>query len=101
MKLEIDPAFERNALRALFVKDLLEELSAQGADYYRDGVPTDTYDLHDSIFSDVALTPQGWRGRVGAADWKAALIEFGTSRNLPDGSLRRAIEALGLEIEEV
>ena len=98
--LRIDPSFEREALRSLFVKNLLDELVDQGAENYRDGVPTDTFDLFDSIFGVVALTSEGWRGRIGAADWKAALIEFGTSRNAPDGSLRRAVEALGLTIEE-
>lgn len=95
-----DPTFERDVLRSLWVRDLLEKLTEDGADRYRDGVPFDLGDLFESIFSDVALTAKGWRGRVGADDWKAALIELGTSRMDPDGSLRRAVESLGVRIQE-
>lgn len=94
------PTFEREVLGSFFVKTLLEALADRGARLYRDGVPVDEGDLHDSIFGIVELTVSGFRGRVGATDWKAALIEFGTSKHEPDGSLRRAIEALGLRIEE-
>lgn len=94
------PSFEREILRSYFVKSLLEALADAGARLYRDGVPVDEGDLHDSIFGIVELTVEGYRGRVGATDWKAALIEFGTSKNAPDGSLRRAVEALGLRVEE-
>lgn len=99
-RLEISPTFEAEVLRSFFVKTLLEALADAGAELYREGVPVDEGDLHDSIFGIVELTVEGYRGRVGATDWKAALIEFGTSKRDPDGSLRRAIEALGLRVEE-
>lgn len=99
-RLEISPTFEEEVLRSFFVKTLLEALADAGARLYRENVPVDEGDLHDSIFGIVELTVDGFRGRVGATDWKAALIEFGTSKRDPDGSLRRAIEALGLRIEE-
>lgn len=95
-----NPTFEAELVRSTFVKMLLEELAERGAALYRDGVPVDEGDLADSIFGDVALTSDGFAGRVGATDWKAGLVEFGTSLHAPDGSLRRAIESIGLTIEE-
>lgn len=95
-----NPDFEKDLLRATFVKDLLEAAAQQGAGIYKDGVPVDEGDLRDSIFGDVALTDEGYRGRIGATDWKAALVELGTSLRNPDGSLRRAVESLGFTIEE-
>lgn len=94
-----NPDFERELVRATFVALLLHELAEHGADLYRDGVPVAEGDLHDSIFSSVELTEDGYRGRIGATDWKAALVEFGTSLRAPDGSLRRAMESIGLTIE--
>lgn len=95
-----NPAFEAELLRSTFVKRLLEAAAEQGAAIYRDGVPVDEGDLRDSVFGDVALTEDGYKGRIGATDWKAALVELGTSLRDPDGSLRRAVESLGFTIEE-
>ncbi len=100
MRFDLNAGFEREVLRAGFVKDRLEELAVDGAELYREGVPVDEGDLRDSIFGDVALTAEGYKGRIGASDWKAALVEFGAGPTAPDGSLRRAVEALGLELEE-
>lgn len=95
-----DPGFEAALLRSTAVKKLLEAIAEQGAALYRDGVPVDEGDLRDSIFGDVALTEDGFRGRIGATDWKAALVELGTSLRDPDGSLRQAVETMGLTLEE-
>lgn len=94
-----NPRFEAELLRSTFVKELTEAVAEEAAQRYRDSVPVDEGDLKDSVFGDVALTPDGFQGRVGATDWKAGLVEFGTSRRSPDGSLRRAVESLGLKIE--
>jgi hypothetical protein len=96
---KLNPHFAKEVLRAKFVKEKLEDLVEEGADRYRDGVPVDDADLRDSVFGEVALTEEGFKGRIGATDWKAALIEFGTSKRKPDGSLRRAVESLGIEFE--
>lgn len=95
-----NPSFRREVLRSYAVGKLLEELAEEGAEVYRNGVPIDEGDLMDSVFGDVALTEDGFVGRIGATDWKAALVEFGSSLHNPDGSLRRAIESIGLTIEE-
>lgn len=95
-----NPRFEEEILRSTKVRDALEEVAKEGAARYRDGVPVDEGDLIDSVFGDVALTPDGYQGRIGATDWKAALVEFGTIEHRPDASLRRAIESLGLTMEE-
>lgn len=92
----LDPDFEKAFLRGAEMRAMLEPLVEEGAARYRDGVPVATGDLQDSVFGDVALTAEGWKGRVGATDWKAGLVEFGTSKNRPNGALRRAIESLGL-----
>lgn len=94
------PSFEAELLRSDAVRDLLEEHASAAEAAYRDGVPVDEGDLKASVFSDVAMTDDGYRGRVGATDWKAALVELGTATRSPDGSLRRAIEGLGLELHD-
>lgn len=96
-----NPSFEKELLRASFVKAILDELARSAAALYRDGVPVDEGDLRDSVFGDVQLTADGFAGRIGATDWKAALVELGTSLLEPNGSLRRAIESVGLTFEEV
>ena len=96
-----NPKFEEELLRSSAVKAVLEELAKAGAAIYRDGVPVAEGDLRDSVFGTVALTSEGYVGRIGATDWKAALIELGGSLHNPDGSLRRAIESIGLEIRGV
>jgi hypothetical protein len=78
---------------------MLTSVVEEGAARYREGVPVATGDLQDSVFADVALTAEGWKGRVGASDWKAGLVEFGTSKSRPNGALRRAVEGLGLTFE--
>lgn len=93
------PGFERAVLRAGFVKRHVEKLAEKGAEAYREGVPVHEGDLKESVFSDVALTPEGFRGRFGAKDWKAGLVELGTARTRPNGALRRAAESLGIPFE--
>jgi hypothetical protein len=95
-----DPDYERELLRTSEVVDLLKGLTTDGANLYADSVPVDQGDLKESVFGDVAMTAEGAMGRVGATDWKAALVELGTSKRSPDGSLRRSVETLGLTIEE-
>lgn len=97
-RFELNRGFEAELLRDVHVAHLLDALAEEGAEVYRDGVPVAEGDLRDSVFGDVALTERGWIGRIGAEDWKAGIIEFGTSLRAPDGSLRRAIESLGLTI---
>jgi len=92
--------FDDELLRSTLVKEILDAVARQGAELYRDGVPIDQGDLRDSIFGDVELTGDGYKGRIGATDWKAALVELGTSLRDPDASLRRALEALGFDLEE-
>lgn len=94
-----DHDFREEVLRASIVKELLDGIAREGAEIYRDGVPVDEGDLRDSVFGDVVLTADGYQGRIGATDWKAALVEFGTSIRSPDGSLRRAMEAIGVVFE--
>ena len=96
-----NPDFERELLRSTLAKTVLLELAEKGAALYRDGVPVDEGDLRDSVFGDVQLTEDGFAGRIGATDWKAALVELGTSLLAPNGSLRRAVESVGLTLEEV
>lgn len=96
-----NPAFGAELVRSSAVKKLLEALAEEGATIYRDGVPVAEGDLRDSVFGDVALTSDGFVGRIGARDWKAALVEIGSSLHDPDGSLRRAIESIGLEVSTV
>ncbi len=92
------PGFEAEFLRSRIVKENLEELVPPIADDYAAGVPVATGALRDSVYADVALTDEGYRGRVGATDPKAALVELGTSEQAPDASLRNAVDAAGLDL---
>ena len=94
-----NPRLEGELARSTQVKETLEDLARRGAELYAASVPIDTGDLQASIFGDVALTEDGFVGRIGAKDPMAGLVEFGTIENAPDASLRSSIEALGLTLE--
>ena len=95
-----NPNFEAELRRSTGAKEGLEKIVEAVAADYRDGVPVDTEGVKGSIFSDVANTDDGFVGRVGATDWKAGLVELGTSKVPARPALRDAIEANGLELEE-
>ena len=84
-------------MRSTPLREVLVDLTETVADAYREGVPVDSGDLQDSIFADVAMTEDGLVGRVGAKAPHAGLVEFGTFEHSPDGSLRRAVDAIGGE----
>lgn len=95
----LDPRFEKGILRSTVVRDHLEEVAHQGAEAYREGVPIASGELFDSIFGDVALTPEGFQGRIGAKAPHAGLVELGTIDTPPDGSLRAVADRLGVKLE--
>lgn len=95
-----NPHFEEELRRSTGAKEGLEKVVETIAADYREGVPVDSEDLRDSIFSDVGNDGSGFVGRVGATDWKAGLVELGTSKNPARPALRDAVEAAGLELEE-
>ena len=98
-----NPFFEEEIRASDGMRRVMEEVSSEVAADYRASVRANAYDtgdLFDSIESDVLLDSRGWVGRVAGVDWKARITEFGTSRIPPDGSLRRAVETNGLELEE-
>lgn len=90
-----NPGFEKLLLRSREVREVVGVLAEDVAESYRGDVPVDSGDLQESIFSDVAVTEDGVRGRVGAKAPHAGLVEFGTFEHPPDGSLRRAVDKLG------
>lgn len=94
-----NPGFEKAITRTTGVRDALQQIAEEGAARYREHVPVKSGDLRDSIFGDVALTGDGYKGRIGASDYKAALVEFGTLEHSPDGSLRAALDSMGLPLE--
>ena len=93
-----NPRLEEHLLRSTAVRDHLEGVAQDGADAYREGVPIDEGTLYDSIFGDVALTPDGYKGRIGAKAPHAGLVELGTIDTPPDGSLRRVADRLGVDL---
>jgi hypothetical protein len=97
----MDPHFQAAAFRSTGMKTKLQELADAGAKAYAESVPVETEELKNSIFGDVALTETGYKGRIGATSPHAALVELGTREHAPDGSLRRALEALGVPFEIV
>lgn len=95
-----NPGLEAHLLRSRAVKDHLEAVAERGAEFYRGGVPIDEGDLYDSIFGDVALTEDGYKGRIGAKAPHAGLVEKGTFEHAPNGALRAAADALGVELDQ-
>ena len=80
---KMNPAFAQAVLRSGALRAKLEEVVDEAARRYRSTVPVGEGDLRDSIFGQVALTSDGYVGRVGAKDFKAGWVEFGTVRRPP------------------
>lgn len=101
----LDPSFERRFLASPEVGELIAEAAAEAAERARAMAPDDpattTDDLKSSVYGDVALTPAGWRGRVGATDYKAHWKEFGSSRERAQPFIRPAVEEVVGPIEAV
>lgn len=93
------PGLDAALLRMNGLEEALVPLAEAGAAAYADDVPVLTGAIQEEVFSSVALTSEGWRGRFGSTAPHAALVEFGTVDNPPDGSLRRAAEGLGADFE--
>lgn len=89
---KLDPDFEQGALATTEVRDIVLDAANRAAARARDLAPEDEGDLKESIFAEVELTSNGWQGRVGATDFKAAWKEFGTVRESPSPFLRPAVE---------
>jgi hypothetical protein len=61
----------------------------------------DTGDYHDSIGVESGVDEQGRQAAVVKADdWKAGLIEFGTSEQQAKAPLRRGADAAGVRLRE-
>lgn len=93
---EEDPNFRAELLRSVGVKTVLEELAgraaARAAELAPDDPRTQDNDLHSSVYGDVAMTPRGWAGRVGATNFKAPWFEVGSARTPARPFLRPAVE---------
>lgn len=93
----MDPHFEDALMRSAGVREVLEERTEAAARLASDLAPDDPEtldnDLHTSVFADVGLTGHGWRGRVGALNFKGGWYEVGASRVTARPFLRPAVEA--------
>lgn len=102
-RFKMDPTFERELLSSDFFRDVLldvvPEAASRAADLAPDDPRTPAPDLHTSVFGDVALGPRGWRGRVGAEDYKAPWFEEGASGVTRRPFLRPAVEEVVGPIE--
>jgi hypothetical protein len=91
-RFDLDPDFEDAVLRSAEFRDALEDLVAEAADVADLRAPYLTGTLASSVFGDVALTEDGWVGRVGATDFKAPWFEEGADGVPPRPFLRPAVE---------
>lgn len=91
-----DPGFEMALFASveieLALKDRTDAAAARARELAPDDPRTDEPDLHTSVFGDVALTATGYKGRVGATDFKAPWYEEGSARTAPRPFLRPAVE---------
>lgn len=100
---EPNPAFEAELLRSIEVAEMLddvvEEAAARAVELAPDDPTTNDRDLHRSIFGDVAMTAHGYRGRVGATNFKAPWFEEGAVNVDQRPFLRPAVEQVVGPIE--
>lgn len=89
----LDPGFAAAVSRTSQVRDLLDEKATAAAEEAANRAPFATGALAESVFADVALTADGYRGRVGAEDFKAPWFEEGAAGVPARPFLRPAVEA--------
>lgn len=91
-----DPEFERNIVRepslGAFIGERVAAAASRAAALAPDDPRTGSPDLHSSVFGDVALMGNGFRGRVGAEDYKARWFEEGATGVPARPFLRPAVE---------
>lgn len=91
-----DPGFERALLSspgvAVMLEELVEPAARRAAELAPDDPRTTGDDLHTSVFGDVAMTVHGYRGRVGATDFKAPWFEEGAANVPARPFIRPAVE---------
>lgn len=93
IRFDPDPNLESELARATEIHAYLEELAAAAAETARQLAPYRTGALRDSIDYEVTSEGSGQIARVIVGDWKANLVEYGTSRHPARPYLRPAIEA--------
>lgn len=93
IRFDPDPNLESELARAVEIRAYLEVVAAAAAETARQLAPYRTGALRDSIDYDVTSEGGGQIARVIVGDWKANLIEYGTSRHPARPYLRPAIEA--------
>jgi hypothetical protein len=95
-RFELDPGFEAALLRSGGVRDALEQVvepaARRASDLAPDDPATGGQDLHTSVYGDVAMTGHGFRGRVGAMNFKAGWFEEGATGVPAQPFLRPAVE---------
>lgn len=94
-----DPEFEEELKRARGTKEHVSKLAKDGAAIAERLAPRDTGALAGSIAEHTLELDayDGFVGIIAAKDWKAHLLEMGTSRTRAQPFLRPALEELGLE----
>lgn len=93
IRFDPDPNLEGDLAREIEVHAYLESVAAAAAETARQLAPYRTGALRDSIDYEVTSDGRGQIARVTVGDWKANLIEYGTSRHPARPYLRPAIEA--------
>lgn len=91
-----DPEFHRAIIRepalGAFLKERVDAAAARARDLAPDDPSTGSPDLHSSVFGDVSMMGPGFRGRVGAEDYKAGWFEEGATGVPARPFLRPAVE---------
>lgn len=96
VRFERDPEFENAILRepllGAHLKERVDAAASRASDLAPDDPSTGPPDLHSSVFGDVELTARGFRGHVGAEDYKARWFEEGATGVPARPFLRPAVE---------
>lgn len=96
---EPNPRFEAELLRSVEIVPILEDFTGRTAARARDLAAERSKTIAAGIDSEVAMTAQGYRGRVNAFDFKSGWAEFGTSRFPQVRMLGRALEEIVGRVE--
>lgn len=87
-------AFEGELLRSGAMLPVLKDFTDRTADRARAHAAERSRTIAAGIEGEVGMTPQGFRGRVNAFDFKSGWAEFGTSRFPQVRMLGRALEEI-------
>lgn len=95
-----NPMLEEQLKRSYMFADDLLEVANDVKDGATANAPEDEGDFKAGMRTEVGMEADGITARFIADDWKSVIIEYGTAEHPFSSPIRRAIESLGLKLED-